>query len=291
MQQATSEFTPANSDELWNAVRMYFKAKEKAKELYGPMNSWNTGKVTSLANLFRGRQKWDPEHHVEDCVSSWDTSQVTDMTGTFYMAAKFNSDISKWDTSKVESMENLFCGAHDFNHSIGKWNVGKVRNFQGMFRHAHDFNQEIGEWDTSSAEDMSSMFYDAQSFDSHIGNWNVQKVTTMYQLFYHALDFHQDIGKWDVSNVQDMQDMFASAGSFNYTYILDTWNFASLPKNATGHPSKPIIKGDHMYDKETGIYGRKHAMGKYSKMYSDKKKQKKAAERAGKEWSELDQEL
>jgi len=285
-----AEFTPANHDELYDAVTMWFGNNAKAREQYGLLKDWNTGKVESFAHLFRGRKRLDETHKPEEDISNWDTSRVTDMTGVFMMCEKFNADISKWDVSKVTTMEDMFHGAHDFNRSIGKWDVSKVKNFNGMFRHAHDFHQELDTWDTSSAENMAFMFYDCHDFDAHLGSWDVSKVTDMNSMFYHSMNFHQDIGKWNVAKVKDMDNMFEACSSFNYTYILDTWNFESLPKNADGTPRKPKIQGDY-YDPENGHHGYKQGHGQYRSYFKDQKKEKRAQQRAGKAWDELSAEL
>jgi len=285
-----AEFTPANRDELYYAVKVWFGNNTKAREQYGLLKDWNTGKVESFKNLFRGRNRLDETHKPEEDVSNWDTSRVTDMTGVFMMCERFNAEIGKWDVSKVTTMEDMFNGAHDFNRSIGKWDVSKVKMFDGTFRNAHDFHQELDTWDTSSAENMDFMFYGCHDFDAHLGSWDVSKVTTMNSMFYQAPNFHQDIGKWNVAKVQDMDDMFEGAFSFNYTHILDTWNFESLSKNDDGNPRKPKISGDY-YDPHNGHYGYKHAMGKSNHILKQQKKEKRDQQRAGKAWDELSAEL
>ena len=44
-------------------------------------------------------------------LASWDTSQVTDMEGTFYGASAFNQPLASWDISRVTDMMWMFDGA------------------------------------------------------------------------------------------------------------------------------------------------------------------------------------
>ena len=53
----------------------------------------------------------------------WDTSNVTDMSGMFYYAKKFNQDIGNWDTSNVTDMSYMFYYAEDFNQDISMWDT------------------------------------------------------------------------------------------------------------------------------------------------------------------------
>lgn len=65
-------------------------------------------------------------------ISSWDTSNVTNMCGLFKNCATFNEDISSWDVSNVENMSEMFYGANDFSMSIDSWNMNKVKNRKNM---------------------------------------------------------------------------------------------------------------------------------------------------------------
>eukprot|EP01040_Poterioochromonas_malhamensis_P016590 gene16590-18875_t len=66
-------------------------------------------------------------------ISSWDVSQVTDMSELFRNWDSFNEDISRWDVSKVTDMSSMFRNASGFKASIGQWNVSGVFNMSKMF--------------------------------------------------------------------------------------------------------------------------------------------------------------
>ena len=110
-------------------------------------------------------------------ISTWNTSQVTDMSELFKPQInretkkpyanqeKFNGDISSWDTSNVTTMHGMFQGAKSFNRPIGKWNVEKVTDMAAMFLFASKFNQPIGDWKVHNVTDMSLMFNWASAFN------------------------------------------------------------------------------------------------------------------------------
>ena len=60
-------------------------------------------------------------------ISSWDTSEVTDMSQLF----KYGLD-------------SIAFFAKSFNHPIGDWDVSNVNNMSEMFFCAEAFNQPIG---------------------------------------------------------------------------------------------------------------------------------------------------
>ena len=56
-------------------------------------------------------------------ISTWNVSEVTNMSGLFSFKGTFNDDISSWNVSNVTDMSEMFYGATIFNQDIGGWNV------------------------------------------------------------------------------------------------------------------------------------------------------------------------
>ena len=146
-------------------------------------------------------------------ISSWDTSNVTNMSELFKNKIKFNQPIGDWDVSNVTDMSSMFSDAAAFNQPIGNWNVGNVTNMHNMFSDAEGgirgcrstFNQDIGNWDVSNVTNMHSMFYFATFFNQPIGNWNVSNVTVMNRIFEGATSFKQDIENWNIIQDGDIE--------------------------------------------------------------------------------------
>lgn len=153
---------------------------------------WGLPSLKSLSNAFYGNVNLKT-------VPIYLPDNVTDLSGMFWMADKFNGNISAWDTSGVTNMEHMFDTAVRFNCNIGSWDVSSVENMYKMFNYASSFNQDISRWDISNVKDVSKMFYKAISFNQDISNWDVNKVKKKYWMLSGATSFDQPNVSWDTS--------------------------------------------------------------------------------------------
>tara|TARA_Y100000592_G_C5453876_1_gene310283 strand:- start:924 stop:1586 length:663 start_codon:yes stop_codon:yes gene_type:complete len=83
-------------------------------------------------------------------ISTWDVSQVKDMSYIFFDARRpldlSNIDLSKWDVSNVENMEGMFYGVSEFNDktTFKNWDIKKVKDMSYMF--AETNREKYGDW-------------------------------------------------------------------------------------------------------------------------------------------------
>ena len=88
-----------------------------------------------------------------------DTSLITDMSCLFaWTKRKDFSGISSWDVSNVKNMSSMFCLCKDFNEPIGCWDVRKVEKMDRMFEYCRSFNQSLDRWDTKRLKTAIDMF-------------------------------------------------------------------------------------------------------------------------------------
>ena len=144
-----------------------------------------------------------------DVLSSWNTSNVTDMHYIFYGGGLTNIDaLENWDTSKVKNMRGMFAG----NYRLV--NIDVLKN-----------------WNTSNVTDMSCMFGELDAAGgcgftdvSAISNWDVSKVTNMNSMFWYCgLEDISIISKWNQTTIQSQ--MFS--GCYNLKNI-------TIPSTVTG---------------------------------------------------------
>ena len=62
--------------------------------------------MTSLFHMFSGASAFNGD------VSTWNTSQVTDMTYMFQVATAFDQEVSAWDVSKLQWVNAMFTGVY-----------------------------------------------------------------------------------------------------------------------------------------------------------------------------------
>ena len=93
------------------------------------LSSWDTSNVTDMNNLFGFCDKLTT---VGD-ISNWNTSKVTDMTALFMSNKMTSLDLSKWDTSNVTTMQNMFALCGNLREVRMGGDVSKVTNVVNMF--------------------------------------------------------------------------------------------------------------------------------------------------------------
>ena len=159
---AFTDETPSLTNEtLREAVAMWCADEAQARQKYGPIEEWNTRKVTDMQELFKRNYDFNGK------IGGWNTSNVTDMEGMFWAASSFDQPLS-FDTSKVTNMPHMFYEAEAFNRPLN-FDTSKVNNMFCMFSKATSFTQPLN-FDVSDATNMSYMFF--MNSDSGPGAFN-----------------------------------------------------------------------------------------------------------------------
>jgi surface protein len=211
-----------------------------------PIGIWDTSKVTSMIGTFFIARNFNQP------LGDWDTGEVTDMSNMFNGAGEFKQNINTWNTSKVTEMNYLFFLADEFNQPLNSWDTSSVTEMISMFRNATKFNQPINNWNVSSVTDMSGMFYNAPAFNQNINSWNTSSVTNMASMFHLRSglvgNFNQPLNNWDVSNVTNMSSMFGTTGGTNgrgaFNQDIGDWDVSSVTNMAT------MFKGHRKFNKD-----------------------------------------
>ena len=246
--------TETNTTWILGGIEYYVVSESKLRELlsngeFVSLSNICTTKVQNMKNLFvNSNIDWSLEIQ---SISSWDVSNVKDMSGMFKGQSDFNQNLNSWDVSNVTNMSEMFSYCRSFNSQLNNWNVGKVTNMENMFKQCSLFNQNLNTWDVSNVKNMMGMFSTYCGFNENLGNWDVSNVTNMGFMFNDNHKFNKNIGDWDVSNVTDMRLMFfcdiirdglANKSTFNQD--ISNWNVSSV-KHCNSFSDYGSLEGKH----------------------------------------------
>jgi surface protein len=130
------------------------------------LNCACTSKITNMFALFNKGTALNLDGSFNKDISSWDTSNVTNMGGMFSGASAFNKDIGNWDTSSVTNMSVMFYVASSFDQNIGNWNTSEVVFMDSMFQQATNFNQDLSKWCVSLLSSLPAGFSVGSALDN-----------------------------------------------------------------------------------------------------------------------------
>jgi surface protein len=205
-------------------------------------------------------------------LSLSNVSDVLNLTGTNDLSFMFAScnltnvpHINSWDTSNITNMSGMFNGCATFDDNIGSWDVSNVTDMQQMFESNNLFNNggspSISNWNTQNVTNMFEMFLESSIFNQPLSGWNVSNVTNMSAMFENTT-FNQDIGSWDVSNVTNFFGFMAGKTFLDYSTtnlnsIYNGWSalptlqsgvnisFGTIKYTAGGSAGKAILQGTY----------------------------------------------
>ena len=141
-----------------------------------------------------------------------DVSKLTTFREMFYsVAAVKKLDLSKWNTSNVTNMYGTFNRAQNLTElNLDNWDTGKVTDMRSMFSTTKVASLDLSHFNTSNVTDMGYMFQSCGALTNlNLANWNTKKVTNMTMMFKHCTVIEElDLSSFDTSNVTNMQEMF-----------------------------------------------------------------------------------
>ena len=90
-------------------------------------------------------------HNIYD-LNFIDTNEITDMSKLF-ININHNFDVSSWNVSNVIDISFMFYGCHNFNCDLSKWDVSNVTNMSYMFSNCYKLEGKgLEHWDVSKCD-------------------------------------------------------------------------------------------------------------------------------------------
>lgn len=172
-------------------------------------------------------------------IGAWDTSHVTNMSGTFEGASTFNQNLNSWNTSAVTDMSYMFDGAVNYNQPMNGWDTANVTTMAAMFKYTSTFNGAIDAWNTTHVENMNQMFSQATAFNQNISGWDISRATNMTLMFNNSalstLNYSRALRSWsrgshlhNVSLGARDSHFYASVAADRAALLADGWTIIDL---------------------------------------------------------------
>ena len=143
-------------------------------------------------------------------LSSFDTSNVTDMRGMFYYSAATEiKGLENFDTSKVTNMNSMFSGSKVTSLDLSSFDTSSVTDMNSMFTDSAATSLDLSSFDTSNVTDMRGMFWNSKATNLDLSSFDTSKVTRMDFMFeYSAATEIKGLENFDTSKVTRMDFMF-----------------------------------------------------------------------------------
>lgn len=170
--------------------------KEHARK-YGPMCIWDVSGATDFSGACK-RLTVDIDPPDPDGFNSraitfssdlyWDTSEATNMSGTFNANDEFKGDLSTWDVSKVERTDRMFLSSGIENSGVGRWDVRALVNAESMFEHARAIRPslDLAGWNIGNCTNLRRMFHASSATGNGIGAWKLHIDAKTPHMFFRA---------------------------------------------------------------------------------------------------------
>jgi surface protein len=202
---------------------------EKCAVFNQDISSWNTSNNTNMGSMFEGCQAFNQN------LSQWKTDKVIRMSSMFNGCTSFNQDLSSWNTSNITNMYYMFKDCSVFNQDLSNWNTANVIYMSRMFEGCTNFNQDLSSWNTENVINMEAMFIGCKAFNQDLSNWNITNVTVMDLMFNGCTNFNQDLSSWNITNVISMYSMLSYSGLSleNYDNTLIGWSAQNVQSNVS----------------------------------------------------------
>ena len=199
--------------------------------------------IVSTSNMFTGSRAASID------LSSFNTSNVTDMSFMFYGNKSTSLNLSSFDTSNVTTMEGMFSGSKATSLDLSNFDTSNVTNMIGMFAESAATSLDLSSFDTSNVIYMGSMFAESAATNLDLSSFNTSNVSNMTAMFRGSTANSLDLSNFDFSNIDFSNSYFWFLDVFKdakaTTGYVRTQNDANKLNESSGKPSTLtfVVKG------------------------------------------------
>ena len=232
--EVTSIYTNYITNETTNMSAM-FSSNSSLESL--DLSSFNTSNVTDMSTMFASTALTSLD------LSNFDTSKVTNMSAMFASTALTSLDLSSFNTSNVTNMSNMFASTALTSLDLSNFDVSRVNNFSGTFAGMSNLKTlNLNNWNFASVTSLSGMFsMGLTKLETlSLNNVNTSKITNMSGMFAGCSSLKSlDLSSFDTSSVFNMGGMLQNCSSITNLDLsnFDTSNVTNMGSMLSGMTS------------------------------------------------------
>ena len=140
------------------------------------------------------------------------------LTSTCYLFNNCSAqyiDLSSFDTSNATDMPEMFRNCKAQSIDLRSFNTGKVTNMCSMFESCRVQSLDLSSFNTSNAKIMCKMFSNCKVHSLDLSSFNTSNVTDMHHMFNSCEAQYIDLSSFDTCKVEDMTNMFSSCEAYS----------------------------------------------------------------------------
>ncbi|WP_373172331.1 BspA family leucine-rich repeat surface protein, partial [Prevotella merdae] len=169
------------------------------------------------------------------CLTSFKTSNVTDMSSMFEGCSKLTSlDLTTFNTENVQNNCSMFKDCSSLTSlTLGNFYVGFSTNLSAMFQGCSALTSvDLSKFNTANVIDMQYMFDGCKSLASlDVSMFDTGNVLNMCNMFSGCSSLTElDLMNFSTSNVQTMDNMFAGNSSLVWIFADSKFSTASCTR-------------------------------------------------------------
>jgi len=137
---------------------------------------------TNMTNFFSS----SPNLQYIEGLENLNTSEVTEMQGTFGNVKATSLNISGWDTSKLQNMSYMFSGCSVTSLNLTNWNVSKLNRMENAFYGSGLTSLDLSKWNTPCLTRCDNLIGSTQIQVLDVSNFDTTKVTYSHAMFMNS---------------------------------------------------------------------------------------------------------
>lgn len=139
----------------------------------------------------------------------------------FQGSAASSIDLSSFNTSNITDMHAMFEFSSQKELNLSSFNTSNVITMLGLFRFSEVNLLNLNSFNTSSVTVMDGMFANSKITTLDLSNFDTSNVTSTHTMFDSSNAVELDLSSFDTSKVTNMQFMFGNSSNLRKIYVSD----------------------------------------------------------------------